>query len=60
MNIRTKLFSNYGPMKEKFSQGILSLQLMKTGDILVGAGDGTVAQVKIVQGDRGVTYKKLK
>lgn len=60
VNIKTKLFSHYGPMKEKFSKGILALQLMKTGDILVGAGDGTVAVVNLVSGDKGTTYKKTK
>ena len=32
--------------KKPFSQGITSMVLLKSGDLIVGAGDGTVAVVK--------------
>ena len=44
----------YGPEKDKYSQGVTSLALLWTGEILVGAGDGTVALVK---GDK---FKKIR
>eukprot|EP00794_Sanderia_malayensis_P009374 gene9374-10361_t len=53
INMRTKLLCHYGPPKDKFSQGVLSLALIKSGDILVGAGDGTVAVIK------AENYKKV-
>lgn len=43
-----------GPMKERYSKGINSIALVKTGEIVVGAGDGTVALVK------GEKFKKLR
>uniref|UniRef100_F7ASK1 Cilia- and flagella-associated protein 52 n=2 Tax=Ciona intestinalis TaxID=7719 RepID=F7ASK1_CIOIN len=46
MNMKTKLVANYGPAKGKFSRGIADIKILKTGDLLVGAGDGTVALVK--------------
>ncbi|XP_065065504.1 cilia- and flagella-associated protein 52-like [Rhopilema esculentum] len=54
INMRTKLLCHYGPPKDKFSKGVLSLALLKSGEILIGAGDGTVAIV------RGENYKKVK
>ena len=54
INIRTKLLYHYGPPKDKFSKGVQSLALLKSGEILVGAGDGTVALV------RGENYKKVR
>ena len=52
--MKTRLFRHYGPQKEKFSQGIQALQILKTGDVLVGAGDGTVALLK------SRTYKRIR
>ena len=52
--MKTKLLCHYGPPKDKFSLGVISLALVTSGDILVGAGDGTVA---ILRGDN---YKKVK
>lgn len=54
VNMKTKLLCHYGPPKDKFSLGVISLALVTSGDILVGAGDGTVA---ILRGDN---YKKVK
>jgi len=54
INMKTKLLAHYGPPKEKFSQGILSLHLLSNSEILVGAGDGTVGLIK------GESFKKVK
>jgi hypothetical protein len=39
-------FQVQGPKKELFSLGVTALALLKSGDFLVGAGDGEVALVK--------------
>jgi hypothetical protein len=52
--MKTRLFRHYGPQKEKFSLGIQALQILKTGDALIGAGDGTVALLK------GQSYKRMR
>ena len=54
VNMKTRLFRHYGPQKEKFSLGIQALQILKTGDVLIGAGDGTVALLK------SQTYKRIR
>ena len=54
INMNTRLFRHYGPQKEKFSLGIQALQVLKTGDVLIGAGDGTVALLK------GQSYKRMR
>ncbi len=41
----TKVFQVKGP-KEGFSKGVTVLKQLKTGDFLVGAGDGSVTIVK--------------
>lgn len=46
INMRTRLFQVQGPKKELFSKGVTSLALLKSGDFLVGAGDGEVALAK--------------
>ncbi len=40
------MFKGLGPEKDKFSKGVVSIALLKTGDVLAGCGDGTVALVK--------------
>ena len=52
--MKTRLFRHYGPQKEKFSLGIQALQILKTGDVLIGAGDGTVALLK------SQSYKRIR
>ena len=39
----THLIRYFGPQKEKFSQGITALQLLPSGDLLCGTGEGVVA-----------------
>jgi hypothetical protein len=46
INMRTRFFQVQGPKKELFSLGVTALALLKSGDFLVGAGDGEVALVK--------------
>ena len=43
-----------------FSKGVTTIKLMKTGDILVGAGDGTVAVVKVVKTAKSKEYKRIR
>ena len=54
INTKTKLLCHYGPAKDKFSLGVLALSLMDNGEILIGAGDGTIALIK------GETFKKVR
>ena len=56
VNMFSNNFQTLGPEKEKFSLGVTALSLLKTGELLVGAGDGTVA---IVRG-MGGKFKKTK
>jgi len=47
--------TDYGPRdNERLSCGVLAIRTLMTGDLLVGAGDGTVAVIKRVTG----RYKK--
>ena len=39
------LFKRIGPAKRLFSQGINTIQLLKNNDIMIGAGDGTIAKL---------------
>ncbi|KAL9956202.1 hypothetical protein ACROYT_G037646 [Oculina patagonica] len=56
INMGNKLMTNYGPKdSERFSLGVLAIRILMTGDLLVGAGDGTVAIIKIVNGK----FKKI-
>jgi len=58
INMKTKLLCLYGPAKDKFSLGVLALNLMgNNGEILVGAGDGTIALIKLVKNE---TFKKVR
>ncbi|KAK1798961.1 hypothetical protein P4O66_007230 [Electrophorus voltai] len=41
VNMKTRLLTCCGPAKQKFSQGVNALKMLKTGDLLVGTGDGT-------------------
>lgn len=44
--MKSHLLKEHGPAKDKFSQGVKTIQILKTGDLLIGCGDGTVAIVK--------------
>ncbi len=58
----SKLFQEIGPEKGKFSQGVMAIDLLKTGEFIVGAGDGTVQIVHRVvkQEKRKVTAEFVK
>lgn len=43
--------TDYGPKdSERLSCGVLAIRILMTGDVLVGAGDGTVAIIRIMKG----------
>jgi WD40 repeat protein len=54
LNVNTSLLKEYGPQKDKYSQGITALKILPSGDFLVGTGNGTVAALK------AKTYKQFK
>uniref|UniRef100_A0A7M4EJQ1 Cilia- and flagella-associated protein 52 n=1 Tax=Crocodylus porosus TaxID=8502 RepID=A0A7M4EJQ1_CROPO len=54
LNTKSKLMSDYGPMKDKFSQGVTALLLLKTGELLVGTGGGIIALFK------GSNYRSIR
>ena len=43
MNLNTRLIQYYGPQKNKLSCGVKALQLLPSGRMLVGSGEGTLA-----------------
>jgi WD40 repeat protein len=45
ISLERNLYKRIGPTKKLFSQGIISIKLLSNGDILLGAGDGTIAKV---------------
>jgi len=45
INLERCLFKRIGPAKRLFSQGINVINLLANGDLLIGAGDGTIAKV---------------
>jgi WD40 repeat protein len=45
VSLTMNLFKRIGPTKKLFSQGIQSIKLLSNGDLLLGAGDGTIAKV---------------
>ena len=47
ISLETLLFKRLGPIKKLFSQGILCITQILNGDLLIGAGDGTIAKINI-------------
>ena len=45
IDLQRNLFKGIGPKKRLFSQGVNTLNLLSNGDLLLGAGDGTLAKV---------------
>eukprot|EP00164_Ancoracysta_twista_P002403 GFYU01003183.1.p1 GENE.GFYU01003183.1~~GFYU01003183.1.p1 ORF type:complete len:615 (+),score=173.33 GFYU01003183.1:168-2012(+) len=43
ISLSAKLFKSIGPVKSKFSLGVKDIQITETGQLLIGAGDGTIA-----------------
>ncbi|XP_028829346.1 cilia- and flagella-associated protein 52 isoform X2 [Denticeps clupeoides] len=54
VNPKTKLLNSCGPIKQKFSKGVSSIKVLKTGDILVGSGGGMFTLCS------GVNFKTIK
>ncbi|XP_032899901.1 cilia- and flagella-associated protein 52 [Amblyraja radiata] len=46
VSMKTGLLNNYGPIKDKFSLGVTAIVELKSGDLLIGSGDGIVALCK--------------
>ncbi|XP_061222864.1 cilia- and flagella-associated protein 52 isoform X1 [Neopsephotus bourkii] len=46
MNTNHKLMTDFGPQKKMFSLGVTTLVLLKTGNSIVGTGEGIVALCK--------------
>ncbi|CAN9510530.1 unnamed protein product [Ophioblennius macclurei] len=63
INLKTTLLIDYGPIKNKYSVGVNVINMLPTGDLLVGSGSGTVAlcsgttfqMIKDVELEEGVT-----
>jgi len=47
INLERLLYKRIGPAKRLFSQGVNCLALLANGDLLSGAGDGTIAKISI-------------
>ena len=45
ISLERALFKRIGPVKRLFSQGINCVNLLANGDLLLGAGDGTIAKI---------------
>jgi hypothetical protein len=45
ISLHKALFKRIGPVKRLFSQGVNCVNHLSNGDLLVGAGDGTVAKI---------------
>jgi cilia- and flagella-associated protein 52 len=47
INLERCLYKRIGPAKRLFQQGVNVLSLLHNGDLLAGAGDGTIAKINI-------------
>lgn len=47
VSIERAIYKRLGPVSKLFSLGIGTLGLLPNGDIIVGAGDGTIAKLSI-------------
>jgi hypothetical protein len=45
IDLQRCLFKRIGPAKRLFSLGINVINLLRTGDLIIGAGDGTIAKI---------------
>ncbi|XP_074486601.1 cilia- and flagella-associated protein 52 [Sebastes fasciatus] len=63
INLKSRLLSDCGPVKAKYSLGVNVLRILRSGDLLVGSGSGTFnlcsrtnfKSLKSVQLEKGVT-----
>lgn len=54
VNMKTCLFTNHGPLKDKYSLGISTLQILPSGNLMISTGSGKVAAMN------AETYKQMK
>ncbi|XP_030589052.1 cilia- and flagella-associated protein 52 [Archocentrus centrarchus] len=54
VNLNTGLLNDCGPVKRKYSMGVSVIKILKSGDLLVGSGSGTVTLCS------GTNFKTLK
>ncbi|XP_068118492.1 cilia- and flagella-associated protein 52 [Hyperolius riggenbachi] len=54
LNTKTKLLNSCGPQKGRFSLGVTAICTLKTGEFLIGSGDGKMSLCK------GPNYKAVK
>lgn len=47
INIERAIYKRLGPINKLFSLGVTCIGLLPNGDIIVGAGDGTLAKLSI-------------
>jgi hypothetical protein len=47
INLERCLYKRIGPAKRLFQKGVNCLSLLANGDLLTGAGDGTIAKINI-------------
>mmetsp|Transcript_52386 Transcript_52386/g.60172 ORF Transcript_52386/g.60172 Transcript_52386/m.60172 type:complete len:666 (-) Transcript_52386:64-2061(-) len=47
VNVERAIYKRLGPVKKLFSLGVQTIGLLPNGDIIAGAGDGTVAKISI-------------
>ena len=47
VNIERAIFKRVGPIKKLFSLGVTCLGLLPNGDIICGAGDGSLTKLSI-------------
>ena len=47
IDIKQAAFKRLAPVGKNFSLGVLSISIHTNGDLVVGAGDGTIAKVSI-------------
>jgi cilia- and flagella-associated protein 52 len=47
VSIERAIYKRLGPVSKLFSLGVGTLGLLPNGDILVGAGDGTIAKLSV-------------
>lgn len=47
INIEKAIYKRLGPVKKLFSMGVSTLRILPNGDIVAGAGDGTIGKISI-------------
>lgn len=47
VGLQRAAYKRNAPIKKLFAQGVLSISLLPSGDLLVGAGDGTISKISV-------------